>query len=53
LQVERFSLMRRFRRETRTIRKLAKALAALDEHASLVRPAPTKLLRTSTGFATR
>jgi hypothetical protein len=43
--------MRRFRRETRTIRKLAKALAVLDEQASLVRPAPTKLLRSSAGVA--
>jgi len=41
--------MRRFRKETRTIRRLAKALATLEEQASLVRPAPPKLLRTSAG----
>jgi hypothetical protein len=45
--------MRRFRRDTRTIRKLAKALAALDEQAALARPAPTKLLRTAGGLAAR
>jgi len=45
--------MRRFRRDTRTIRKLAKALAALDEQAALVRPAPVRLLRGAGAVATR
>jgi hypothetical protein len=42
--------MRKFRRrESRTVRRLAKALAALDDQAALVRPAPQRTLRTQLG----
>jgi hypothetical protein len=38
--------MSRFRRrDTRTIRRLAKAFAALDEQAGSVRPKPRRTLR--------
>jgi hypothetical protein len=40
--------MHRFRRrETRKIRRLAKAFAALDAQAGAVRPRPARLLRSS------
>ena len=40
--------MRRFsRRETRKVRRLAKAFAALDQQASVVRPKPARVLRSA------
>jgi len=39
------------RRQTRTVRRLAKALAALDEQAAVSRPRPPRLLRTPLGVA--
>jgi hypothetical protein len=40
--------VRRFhRRDTRTVRRLAKAFAALDEQAATLRPKPPRLLRGS------
>jgi hypothetical protein len=40
--------MRRFRRrDIRTVRRLAKALAALDTHAGIARPKPPRLLRST------
>jgi hypothetical protein len=40
--------MRRFRnRDARTIRRLAKALAALDREAAVMRPAPRRAARAS------
>lgn len=38
------------RRDIRTIRRLARALAALDEQAALVRPAPRRVLRSQLGL---
>jgi hypothetical protein len=44
--------MRRFRRrQTRTVRRLVRVLAALDEHAAAVRPRPERVVRTSFGAA--
>jgi hypothetical protein len=42
--------MARFRRrEARTVKRLAKVLAALDEHAASRRPQPARPLRASVG----
>jgi hypothetical protein len=37
------------RRDSRTVAKLARALAALDEQARAVRPAPRRTIRVSVG----
>jgi hypothetical protein len=44
--------MWRFRRkDTRTVERLVRALAALDDEARVVRPRPPRLLRSSLGGA--
>jgi hypothetical protein len=44
--VERSSLMSRFRRrENRAVRRLVRALAALEDDARVVRPQPRPLIR--------